>query len=304
MNPHLTDLPIVPVLEGRRDVVVDLCRSHRVLHVGCVDAGHLHERFRRGELLHQQLASVAMDLWGVDIDPEGISFLRSVGFANLFVGDACRLGDLQELHARHFGVIVACEVIEHLQNPGQFLVSVKRLMDPGGTRLVVSVPCAFRMSTLAWLLRGKEYVHPEHLYYFSYRTLTNLLTQNGLQVDRMYCYSYQYGDVAPQRLRVPHSESPAGPDGRRVHRDGRSPASGALRRAYVSLRRFPSRLIASLLFRTSSFWGDGIIAVASVPGNAGEGQTTMTGGAGVRQAIDAESDSMFSWPGCGRSHVP
>ena len=79
-------LPPITVLEGRQDFVIERCRGKRVLHIGCVDAGVLEERFRAGVLMHQQIARVATELWGLDIDAEGIAFLAQKGFKNLVCG--------------------------------------------------------------------------------------------------------------------------------------------------------------------------------------------------------------------------
>ncbi len=85
MNPYIR-LPKVQVVNGRQELIVNRCRDKKVLHLGCVDVGLLSERFPSGGLLHQQLAAVAGELWGVDIDTDGVSFLRSQGFNNLVVG--------------------------------------------------------------------------------------------------------------------------------------------------------------------------------------------------------------------------
>jgi len=55
-------LPEIAVLEGRQDFVIERCKGKRVLHIGCVDAGLLEQRFQAGELMHQRLALLARQL--------------------------------------------------------------------------------------------------------------------------------------------------------------------------------------------------------------------------------------------------
>lgn len=250
MNPY-HNLPRVPLLRGRQGLILQKCTGKRVLHLGCVDAGLLHERFARGELMHQRLAAVAEDLWGVDIDETGIAFLGEKGFGQLIAGDICLAETLEPLLGRQFEVIVASEVVEHLLNPGMFLTSVRRLMVAGQTELIITVPNAFRIETLLWLRRGVEYVHPDHNYWFSYLTAGNLLRKTGFTIREVYTYSYQGGAALPGepqpvvQIRIP-----------------------AWKRAAGFIRFLPKRLLYSYLYSTTPFWGDGLIFVAQVAPDA------------------------------------
>lgn len=235
-------LPRVPRVHGRHDYVLRRCAGRRVLHIGCVDSGILAERFARGELMHQRLAGVAAELWGVDVDAAGIAFLRSHGVPNLAVADAATVGSTPELAGRAFDVIVASELVEHLSNPGLFLDSVQALMAPGRTELVISVPNAFKYATLVGLVRGHELVHPDHNAYFSYYTLTNLLGKHGLEVVDGAMYQFLLPDVPPSR----------------------SPR-GWLRRWRPRWRGLPERTVGRILLRLSPFFGDGILVTVRRP---------------------------------------
>ena len=246
MDPYIR-LPRAVLYDGRQDYVLDRCAGRRVLHVGCVDAGLLEQRFLAGELMHQELAGVASELWGVDVDAAGIDFLRRNGFSNLHVSDASAIASVPGITEVGFDVILATELLEHLSNPGLFLDGVRDLMRPGETELIVTVPNAFRVRTLLHLLRGVEYVHPDHNYWFSYHTITGLMRKHRYEVVDVAAYTFH-------------------PGGRRVARAGRSgrpthpaPLPARLRRTLV---RAASRLVFPLVYRTTPFWGDGIIVVA------------------------------------------
>lgn len=270
MNPYLT-LPKVPLLFGRQDFLVDVARGQRVLHLGCVDTGLLHERFAQGQLLHQKLAKVATALWGFDIDQAGIDFLRREGFTNLVEGDVSYVDQYAEFKGVAFDVILASEVVEHLQNPGLFLQAVQQLMIPGHTKLVVSVPNAFRIDTLLWLLRGIEYVHPDHNYWFSYLTITNLFKKNNFEIEQVYMYSFHKSNLLPQRFQKYFRRQATTPamavtpqgaaTGAEVPPDSAtgSPTHGTLA-SYA--RALPRRLLAAFLYGRTPFWGDGLIVVA------------------------------------------
>ncbi len=232
-------------------MILQKCQGKRVLHLGCVDAGLLHERFARGELMHQRLAAVAETLWGVDIDETGIAFLRQQGFGQLIAGDICTSETLEPLQGQPFDVIVASEVVEHLLNPGLFLASVRRLMIASQTELIITVPNAFRIETLLWLRHGVEYVHPDHNYWFSYLTAGNLLRKTGYTTPEVYAYSYQGGVSLPGE---PHVVA--------------KPYIPVWKRAAGFIRFLPKRLLYTYLYSTTAFWGDGLILVTQVAPDA------------------------------------
>lgn len=263
MNPHIR-LPRVRVIQGRKEVVLSLCRGKRVLHLGCVDAGpFFQERLSKGELMHQGIAAVAGEVWGVDIDDAGISLLRDRGYGNLVVADACDAGAMEALGSHPFDVIVAAEIIEHLQNPGLFLAGVKRLMTPGSTQLIITVPNAFRTVSWLWLMRGVEFVHPDHNYWFSYATATHLVRQSGLEIQDTYVYSIHPSGLFSsirKRLRRPAKGPAETPVAEGTPRSNGSSPKG--NRILHYLRTFPSRVVFSTLYRINPFFADGIVIVA------------------------------------------
>ncbi len=263
LNLH-TRLPRVPVLEGRHDFILQHVVGKDVLHVGCVDAGVLGPRFERGELMHQRLAAVTGDLWGMDVDSDGIDFLRGHGFDHLFTGDICTPEGWAQLDGRTFDVILASEVVEHLMDVGAFLKNVQQAMRPDHTELIITVPNAFRLSTLMGLLRGEEFVHPDHNYWFSYVTATNLLRKSGLTLTDLYVYSMQPWRLRPGR--AAGSGPSVAPIGTGQARASNGPSFVQRGMAYVF--SLPKRILLSWLFRRTPFWGDGLILVAQVRSHA------------------------------------
>lgn len=260
MNPYI-ELPKVPILVGRHDFVLERCKGKRVLHLGCIDSGLLQERFSSGELLHQKLAKVATNLWGIDIDADGITFLRNHGFNNLMVGDVCNLDKIPELQNQHFEVIVASELIEHLMNPGLFLEAVKKLMIPGHTELIVTVPNAFRVSSLLQLLDGVEYIHPDHNYWFSYHTITNLLTKGGFEIKEVYVYSFSYPKIFPLSNLFGKRTSKYTPSS---SSETRFLPSSIWARGILYFKSLPRRLFIRFLYKKTPFFGDGVVVVAKI----------------------------------------
>lgn len=80
---------------------------------------------------------------------------------------------------KEFGVIFACDVIEHLERPDLFLRDASRLLRPGGT-LIVSTP---DVGSVFARVCGKHwhFYNQYHLSYLSRRTLGSMAARYGLR---------------------------------------------------------------------------------------------------------------------------
>lgn len=235
MDFHIK-LPKSQLLGDKHEFLINYCKGKRVLHLGCVDAGVLEEKWEKGILLHQRLAEVTSELWGMDIDREGINFLQSKGVANLVIADVTHPQELTPLLNVPFDIIVAGEIVEHLLNPGAFLEAIKSLMQPAKTELIVTVPNAYGIDSLVNMMRGIEYVHPDHNYWFSYYTITNLMRKCTYNIKSTLPYSYQ---LVPFFYRPPTTK---------------------IARYLLSLGK---RTIVRIMYRITPFWGDGIVVIAT-----------------------------------------
>jgi len=100
-----------------------------------------------------------------------------------------------------FDVITLWDVIEHLPDPHRAVAEISRCLRPGG-RLALTTgdveSLVARLSGARWHL----YTIPEHLFFFSRRSLQRLLEAHGLRIQRMRAQgaSYPLGYLA-ERLR-------------------------------------------------------------------------------------------------------
>jgi SAM-dependent methyltransferase len=177
-------------LVQRVDLIEEVCRGKRVLHLGCTNAPYTRESIQNCTLLHKTIADSADSVIGLDSDEEGLNILRGLGYQGLVLGDLLRLDELNLNN--DFDVIIAGEIIEHLNDPGQFLRGIRRLMSPATDLVITTVNAYCGMRFLQYGLRGKggvnEPVHPDHVAYYSYSTLSLLLRRHGLSVNSFYFY--------------------------------------------------------------------------------------------------------------------
>lgn len=140
-------------------------------------------------LLHFELEKIATELYGFDFDQRGLDILKKQGSEKLYQADLENLESVP-IH-QTFDVIIGGEMIEHLSNPGLFLNGIKRFMTPE-TRLVlttINAYCALRFAIYGLRGRGgrNEPVHPDHVSYYSYKTLSLMLERHGLVVKE-FCF--------------------------------------------------------------------------------------------------------------------
>lgn len=164
---------------NRSRYLLDCVRGKSVLHVGCSDYPITEDRLENDQLLHTMLCSSASTVYGIDLSEEGVTILRRHGFSDVEVMDA------EDLHINaKYDVVVAGDVMEHMNNPGKFLEGVLRVLAPGG-ELIIGVPSALSVNVLkAWFLH-REQVHCDHTFYFSPKTLAVLCSRYDLFPTRL-----------------------------------------------------------------------------------------------------------------------
>ena len=147
-----------------------------VLDVGCVE--HDPENYRSPYWLHKALAEKAKSLRGLDLSKSGVEFLQARGF-DISHGDAQNFDFEQD-----FDVIVAGDLVEHLEDLGGFLRSVKRNLRAGGV-LVVSTPNPWywRNVVKSGVKGGIVANNPEHTCWLDPVTFGQLAARHGMELD-------------------------------------------------------------------------------------------------------------------------
>lgn len=174
-------------LVDRSDYLVAAAAGRRVVHVGFVDSGcwDYHDRF--DSWLHAHLDRSAASLVGLDLDEPGVARAVEMGFAAHAV-DCSDAEAVAAIGLEPAEIVVAGEIIEHLDDSGSFLEGLHSLVEPGG-RLVVTTPNASGLLNAgAAALAGYEVNHPDHVTLYSCFTLTNLLERHGWHTEQVNTY--------------------------------------------------------------------------------------------------------------------
>lgn len=168
-------------------------KNKNVLDAGCGDGG-------LAKLIKEQWGS---DVWGADISKTGTSFAKKRGIA-------AKVADLSKLipfDDSFFDLVIANELIEHLENPDRFLQEVHRILVPGGTLLVATPNLSFWLNRVLFFFGiyplfleastevsvglgpcaavsyGSQPVGHVHVY--NLRAITELLSYHGFAVAKI-----------------------------------------------------------------------------------------------------------------------
>ncbi|GAA3935255.1 class I SAM-dependent methyltransferase [Hymenobacter algoricola] len=209
--------------QSRRDVVfsliqdLHLSKEAAILEVGC-SGGPLQQRLRNEGY---------SNLTGIDLSESAIALAQQRQIPNVQLMDGARL----DFTDASFDVVVASDVLEHIEDEQQALREWLRVLRPGG-QLLVFVP-AFN------LLWSEHDVVNHHFRRYSGEELRTALTRAGLKVKRLsYWNSTLFLPAAAvrllQRFRATPKNLPSG---------DLQTLPGSMNGALLALLRFENRLL-------------------------------------------------------------
>jgi SAM-dependent methyltransferase len=153
---------------SRRDAVYDLIKSLNlplsaaILEIGCSG----------GPLMQRLFAAGHTDVTGIDVSAPAIELAKARGVPHVSVMDGAAL----EFTDARFDVVIASDVLEHIEDEGKALREWARVLKPGG-QLMVFVPAH------AYLWSEHDVVN-HHFRRYSRQNLVDALTRAGLQTQR------------------------------------------------------------------------------------------------------------------------
>ncbi|MBW4550086.1 MAG: class I SAM-dependent methyltransferase [Aphanocapsa sp. GSE-SYN-MK-11-07L] len=157
--------------------VTQYSQDKDVLEIGCV--AHDPETYKSKYWVHKALKTVARTLVGIDLYADGIKYLQELGF-NVLTADAQRF-DL----GKKFDVIVAGDLIEHLDDFNGFLECCKKHMH-ADSKLLISTPNPWYWRHVVKAALSKEISNnPEHTCWFCPRTLRQLVNRHGMEIGEI-----------------------------------------------------------------------------------------------------------------------
>jgi hypothetical protein len=171
----------------RSEILIDVCRSKKILHIGCCDHIPLiRSKIDAGEWLHGQLTAVASQIVGIDIDQEAVVAANEIsGVSNIFAGDLTSPIKIDRIASNHFDYAVFGEVLEHIGNPVEFLKAFQTNYKANVKNIIITVPNAFRAGNLKGIFANREVINSDHRFFFTPYTIAKIATDAGIAPSRI-----------------------------------------------------------------------------------------------------------------------
>jgi ubiquinone/menaquinone biosynthesis C-methylase UbiE len=158
----------------------------RLLDVGCASGFFLRVAKESG-----------FEVQGVEISAIPLDYARKVMSVDVFHGS---LFDARFPEA-YFDVVTLWDTFEHLRDPQKMLEEIRRILKSGGVLAVETL----NMNTLSsFLLRARWplYAPPYHLFYFTRKTLKNVVVSAGFRLRSQFpIQTYLPSRHAPRCIR-------------------------------------------------------------------------------------------------------
>jgi len=162
--------------EKKIEWLVPYVRGRCVLDLGCAGEGRLNFG---DNWLHGHLAGSSKECLGLDHNEEAVLFLREKGYQVIHA-------DVQNFTMdRRFDVVVAGDILEHLEDLKGFFESVKRVLKDKGYLLITTPNPWFFLRFIRCWLKGDGGANPDHVHWFCPRTIRELLRRYGFEVRRL-----------------------------------------------------------------------------------------------------------------------
>jgi SAM-dependent methyltransferase len=183
-------------MRHKQDYLIKKCKNKKVLHIGPTDFPFHREKEKQKKLLYQRINEVAKKQWGLDINKDAINYLKKRNIKNIIYGDITKKIPTKIIK-QNFDIILFCDVIEHLNNPGFALENIKKIMNPK-TELILTTNNCWFIGNIINFFKKKESVHPDHTFWPSKKTLNKLITNSGLYAKKtFFSFSGHSSDKRP-----------------------------------------------------------------------------------------------------------
>ncbi|OQB41119.1 MAG: bifunctional 3-demethylubiquinone-9 3-methyltransferase/ 2-octaprenyl-6-hydroxy phenol methylase [candidate division CPR1 bacterium ADurb.Bin160] len=165
------------------EYIQNLCRNKIVADIGCMGStvdviGKVHLKNTR----------FAKEAYGIDINKEFIKIALAKGLKNILYGDVSKSEFINDFGDRknYFDIVLATEIIEHVDNLGIFLDNIYFLLKKTGIVFLTTPNMICPKWTYVMKKTKDLRVHDEHVCWFDKNTITVLLKRHNFKIKEFF----------------------------------------------------------------------------------------------------------------------
>ncbi len=172
-------------------------KKSSVVHLGACDHLELIAKKRKENTwCHEILMNHSARVLGIDINKAAVDYCEKEGIHNIIYANM--LTDQADIRKKmkmggYWDYLFAGEVLEHIDNPVEFLKIIRESYGDLIDKCIITVPNAFRYSNFKYALKGQEGINSDHRYWFTPYTLCKVCNQAGIEVEELYLTDCSFG---------------------------------------------------------------------------------------------------------------
>lgn len=177
----------------RIEYLSKVCKDKKVLHIGFADHLPLIEnKITNNTWLHQRLIDNTSLCIGLDINVEAIKFCKEkLTIDNIHYLDIVEDNVPEFISNDVFDYMVLGEILEHVDNPVQFLKGIKEKYSKHVKKIIITVPNFLDLTNIVRIPNNVECINSDHRFWFSPYTLAKILYLSGFK-DMEFSFSQSY----------------------------------------------------------------------------------------------------------------
>lgn len=175
----------IGIYKPRTEVLKELLREKSVIDLGFADhVDVIRSKLINDEWLHKMVCDVSSNCIGIDINKHAVEYVKSLGFENVLHADIIN-DSIDILNKQTWDVLLMAEIIEHINNPVDFLHKIKCKYGANIKEYIITVPNAFSRKNLIFANENIERINTDHRYWFSPYTLMKVVHEAGLKTKQL-----------------------------------------------------------------------------------------------------------------------
>lgn len=171
----------------RFQLLEQLCKGKNVVHVGFVDhtPESIDKKLKNDKWLHEKLCRICTRCYGLDINKTGVDYVKNtLGYKDVECIDILKQ-DSEAIFSNKWSYLLIPDVLEHQNNPVDFLAGFARRFKGVAEEIVITVPNGLAQETFQMAKQNIEAINSDHRFWFTPYTLAKVITEAGLTVKEI-----------------------------------------------------------------------------------------------------------------------
>ena len=171
---------------SRETAITEIIKNKDVIHIGCSDHIQvINEKIRNNIWLHKLISENAKSCIGIDIDKESIEYIKKeLRYKNVFHGNILS-DEFKNITESKWDYVVFGEIIEHLDDPVNFLKVFKIKYGKNVSKFIITVPSIYNKRQFANMMNFREIINSDHRFWFTPYTITKILVCAGYNPEKI-----------------------------------------------------------------------------------------------------------------------